>query len=1123
MKNSRHPIILRGGVFVCIVMLLLTSCENFLKANQVKSEIEESIEIASSSPILYHIIADKDSGTVSPSQATLKKKQSVNLLFTPADGWSFICWEALDRTTGEPVPDAIKFENPQKLETKATILKPTENLMIHPKCNLVPKVIEITPKFDNSGCDQDRTITVTFNKSINLQTFNFDAISITTPEGVELFSENPDESFYDFPYFTNDNKTLNIPTTKGKFLLLPDGFDKNNTIYNSEKTSDDITVRIDMTSVRDTNDLAFSQMEPHTYRVNKIIDNAVPVITDIHIYSTSDTNDYFYKELTKDSYSTWSSSEYQKYKNGDFSRNHVSHLYITISAYDEQSGIGKIRIKETLKQTSNGIEAGLQTTTYQDFGNDVFITGIDDEGNPVYKLEYDFDSRNMNDGLYLITVSVLDNANNESETVEEYWVIKDLSMDPKLIFRTPTTNNKVSIKNIRIPEYNSEKNTYELNYDFGGSSDMANKTVIILNDSGDKYFKVNGVAFNSRRIINVYLQEENSDRIQVLQNCVKDTNDPYLGTTINNALKNYKLDTQKDTTIIISIEEESGLIKEFAQTFLKKVDILGFAGINPICSNFDSTFNDSDISYYIAYKYQESESSTPGEFVLNKYETNSFSEDGIYTVYVIRLCDKLFSPAGKEMKYYKGSSNSNNPPSITFPTVDPPVYGNGDISYKLNAKTAEFTLELENMENATQGYSYSVILERDNFYSHYFTPLSDDNKNVFKITVPSAHNYKIYLAAIDSDGKLVKKSSPIPASGSLSLYDKDNIPPTISYSFPINNTSQDYKLNIESNVFRSYGSYIGVYGYDVNVTDDYVPKIYFFYAPSSEKTGTYKTISKYPKVEVNVTAEDITKGYVNIPYDGIEYGYYNVYTLAYDCSGNYTFKLANGVIEYYTTANIPELLEQADSIKISCKQLDQTILQPFNLSKREDTSCLLSIRQLQNEKWVDSKIQEHMENWSYEISYDDYKNSFIKICCLYLNGGDNDSPNPITMQPLFVYTGYYEYLSTNSGSTSPAYCKSKTWMPVANGWQIFADRPAFVHTLYCSKNLTQAGTFTTAEAALEWETRAQETGIVYNDGTGITFSYTDENLAGVPEGYYYTTICHFADGTVVMSEVKLKD
>ena len=143
MKRSLHLFMLRGGVFVCIVMLLLTSCENFLKANQVKSEIEEAIEIANSSPILYHIIADKDSETVSPSQATLKKKQSVNLLFTPAEGWNFICWEALDRTTGELLPDAIKSTSSPGSVFKSKVVDNEK------------KLLELNYKIQNSNRELD--------------------------------------------------------------------------------------------------------------------------------------------------------------------------------------------------------------------------------------------------------------------------------------------------------------------------------------------------------------------------------------------------------------------------------------------------------------------------------------------------------------------------------------------------------------------------------------------------------------------------------------------------------------------------------------------------------------------------------------------------------------------------------------------------------------------------------------------------------------------------------------------------------------------------------------------------------------------------------------------------------
>ena len=47
-----------------------------------------------------------------------------------------------------------------------------------------------------------------------------------------------------------------------------------------------------------------------------------------------------------------------------------------------------------------------------------------------------------------------------------------------------------------------------------------------------------------------------------------------------------------------------------------------------------------------------------------------------------------------------------------------------------------------------------------------------------------------------------------------------------------------------------------------------------------------------------------------------------------------------------------------------------------------------------------------------------------------------------------------------------------------------------------------------------------ETGIETSDG--IMFTYTDNHLKGIPTGYYYTTIVHFADGTVLMGEVKQK-
>jgi hypothetical protein len=65
-----------------------------------------------------------------------------------------------------------------------------------------------------------------------------------------------------------------------------------------------------------------------------------------------------------------------------------------------------------------------------------------------------------------------------------------------------------------------------------------------------------------------------------------------------------------------------------------------------------------------------------------------------------------------------------------------------------------------------------------------------------------------------------------------------------------------------------------------------------------------------------------------------------------------------------------------------------------------------------------------------------------------------------------------------------------------------------------------------------WENEGAETGLkIVNDYTinlnepapgVLTGNYGKDNLKLVPSGAYYTTIFHFADGDVVMTEIKQK-
>ena len=124
----------------------LASCENFLDNGDIKKEIDEYIEIANSSPITYFVTAEEGSGTATPDQVKVKKKETFDLRFKPSGDWKFICWEVINKSTEEIVENAIKFENPDQTETKAQVINPGEGLLIHAKCVQIPCVLDVEPK-----------------------------------------------------------------------------------------------------------------------------------------------------------------------------------------------------------------------------------------------------------------------------------------------------------------------------------------------------------------------------------------------------------------------------------------------------------------------------------------------------------------------------------------------------------------------------------------------------------------------------------------------------------------------------------------------------------------------------------------------------------------------------------------------------------------------------------------------------------------------------------------------------------------------------------------------------------------------------------------------------------------
>ena len=160
---------------------------------------------------------------------------------------------------------------------------------------------------------------------------------------------------------------------------------------------------------------------------------------------------------------------------------------------------------------------------------------------------------------------------------------------------------------------------------------------------------------------------------------------------------------------------------------------------------------------------------------------------------------------------------------------------------------------------------------------------------------------------------------------------------------------------------------------------------------------------------------------------------------------------------------------------------------------------------------------------------------------------------PAQNDPSVIGKGYFYSQYVYTGRDGPD-CSVKNCIEGLNGYVVYSDRPVLAHTMFSMEKLTDSKN--DKDAALIWENEGAETGLTVinhyeigsNNGTDpnnipdpnndpnqnnepdfiipntetLIGNYGLDKLKYVPEGAYYTTIFHFADGTVIMSDIKQK-
>ena len=388
-----------GGAFFCIA---LTGCENFLKGADIKKQLEESIEIANSSPVTFYVMPDEGSGTVNPTQLRLKKKESFDILFTPAESYLFQKWEVLDKTSGEVVEGIIQFKNETSLETSGLVLKTRENLVIHPKCVLQPAVTSHTPSSATEIQLAHTPIVINFNMPMDYDNL-INNIVISSLTSAELLND------YFTPVLSPDGYTLTLIPENPAFVNLIDA----NTMDVTVSLSDKICVTIDEQEYS----LIQNSNSNFSVRYKPVVEKVRPEKNTFFITRTPITleNAESLSSGAKMSPDFDASNNYgltAEQKQAFLVNTTASKIYIYGSYFDEDSGVKTITVTEGDKDTS------IYMVGY-DYGD--IATFYTENGVTKFCIKYDVQSIN---GKVDITTVVYDAASNPAKDEEKIEIVK---------------------------------------------------------------------------------------------------------------------------------------------------------------------------------------------------------------------------------------------------------------------------------------------------------------------------------------------------------------------------------------------------------------------------------------------------------------------------------------------------------------------------------------------------------------------------------------------------------------------------------------------------------------------------------------------------------------------------
>ncbi|MCR5285376.1 MAG: hypothetical protein K6D95_07240 [Treponema sp.] len=1080
---------------VFLLCLTFTGCQNFIEGSSFKSQLKEDIDYANSSPCEIRIECLEGSGTItSESKVSKKVTDSFNIEFKISTDYHFVCWKAYskssDNTLTELSDEYISFSNYNTssadgiYKVSVKYKKEVSNIVIKPLCFLLPKVTGSFPIFDNAGYPQDSSLKIYFNKAVNISDFcDADGFlkNITIKAGETNLLDTIDGAvpYYKNPYLENNDKTLVIPIVNGNYI-----------IKNGSGESKDISVTLDLADLTDNVDgekLSFEEESySFTFRINATKDSVAPVFKTLNIARTEEdarngTNLISMEEFTRYAAEACNNNDSSLVAD-NIHNHHVNKIWVYFETEDLESGVENVLIEEKLIYNKAAVEENgdLYSKNYQNSSETKSFSDC---------FEYNFST--PGDGVINLTFCLYDYSGNV--TKKEIDLIKDTLCLYKAYIYMPYLNKYYFID------------------DDGYATATFRVTPISQSNVHDNFIiDLDGNAF----IDEIYYENENENPIKISKieyGSSKDNltslsfeNLPYKEVKYQYGRGYYKeyspeirYKASSDLIVIVTTEDSIGNTSSYESTFPAAASFINCYEDTVKVGAEDKTawyfLPDTKKQYRLYYIYEDSEGNksdikTPGTYFTGTsyiYKLNDIYldeiADGTYYFYALPATYtssflNIFTFGNPWIIYKNISKPESSATLLTEDSIpaftivpDEPVLNSGirHISVKLEEgevlnPNLKYIIEYKNTSNNSTLYSRDFEFDINTDYSFYD----------FRLMVQNEIGENIFSEAVSIDLTF------------------DNVRPNAGYP-------QNHLLigNTWFLIFNYCSDNNGA-GLKTNENGDVIVK--YITSPAALNIDD---IEWENNSRVETSYIDSFYG-IKVPYDGGNAKY--VYIYLEDINGNYCTWETH---EEDYLAVIPALSKNSNgTFTVNNKPVDSNNTTAWYLTTfyLEDGNWTIT-EEITKSSIYNSSLYDTNHTFVLNLS-DNEKDSFIKVNCY--NKGITQGINAPTY---LSYSDYALYFYPQYYLKDDFTCELKSYLECAdNEIAVLADNPCLVQTFYSSTNL--------GDNLIEWISFANEVKIQQKN---CSFTYTVP-LNEIPEGKFYTTVIHYADGTKKMTAIKQK-